>query len=83
MGFFFLFFFSFIFIIVSYCDALACVHVLFKCLFHNYLNVWQAVMFCAMCLFELIKKCLILSYYLTLSDKNVKSLTVKDMWLYP
>ena len=37
------------------------VHVLYKCLFHI-LNVWQAMMFCAMCLFELIKKCLILSY---------------------
>ena len=26
------------------------------------LNVWQAMMLCAICLFELIKKCLILSY---------------------
>ena len=41
-----------------------CVHVLYKC-FIPYLNVWQAMMFCAMCLFELIKKCLILSYLIS------------------
>ena len=29
-------------------------------MFISYLNVWQAMMFCAMCLFKLVEKCLIL-----------------------
>ena len=38
------------------------VYMYYTNVFVPYLNVWQAMMFCAMCLFELIKKCLILSY---------------------
>ena len=46
----------FIFIIMSLIVMLLCVYMYY--MFIPYLNVWQAMMFCAMCLFELIKKCL-------------------------
>ena len=54
--------YCFIFTIVSLTVMLLCVYMYYTNVFIPYLNVWQAMMFCAMCLFELIKKCLILSY---------------------
>ena len=54
--------YCFIFTIVSLIVKLLCVYMYYTNVFIPYLNVWQAMMFCAMCLSELIKKCLILSY---------------------
>ena len=56
--------YCFIFTIVSLIVMLLCVYMYYTNVFIPYLNVWQAMMFCAMCLSELIKKCLI---YLILS----------------
>ena len=55
--------YCFIFIIMSLIVMLLCVYMYYiGYMFIPYLNVWQAMMFCAMCSCELIKKCLIVSY---------------------